>query len=126
MQVLLTAAKSRSAVIGTTRSEGPVSALLVEMCMVQQSSPFTRPQMSRTAQSRPPAAYSDAAQALVVQALHEAALRAEPWQSGKAILRTAGSKSLCMADVFKSQKNWQALIRPDRRGADRLNVDQVV
>lgn len=62
-------------------------------------------------------------QAQVVRALHEAALRGEAWQSGKAILSSAGSKSLRMADVFKSQQDWRELIRSDRRGGYRLNVD---
>ena len=62
-------------------------------------------------------------QAQVVRALHEAAQRGEAWQSGKAILSSAGSKSLRMADVFKSQKDWRALIRSDRRGGYRLNID---
>ena len=58
-----------------------------------------------------------------IRALHEAALRGEAWQSGKAILSSAGSKSLRMADVFKSQQDWRELIRSDRRGGYRLNVD---
>lgn len=62
-------------------------------------------------------------QAEVVRALHEAALADAPWQNGKAILSRAGSKSLRMADVFKSQKNWRQLIRSDRRGGYRLNLD---
>ena len=62
-------------------------------------------------------------QAQVVRALHEAARRGEPRQSGKAILSSAGSKSLRMADVFKSQQDWRELIRSDRRGGYRLNVD---
>ena len=56
-------------------------------------------------------------------ALHEAAQAGEPWQNGKAILSRAGSKSLRMADVFKSQKDWRHLIRSDRRGGYRLNLD---
>lgn len=62
-------------------------------------------------------------QAEVVRALHAAALAGEPWQNGKAILCGAGSKSLRMADVFKSQKNWRRLIRSDRRGGYRLDID---
>lgn len=62
-------------------------------------------------------------QALAVQTLHQAARRDDRWQSGKAILRAAGSKSLRMSDVFKSQKNWRALILSDGRGAYRLNVE---
>ena len=62
-------------------------------------------------------------QAEVVRALHEAAQAGAPWQNGKAILSRSGSKSLRMADVFKSQKDWRQLIRSDRRGGYRLNLD---
>ncbi len=62
-------------------------------------------------------------QAEVVRALHEAAQAGAPWQNGKVILSRAGSKSLRMADVFKSQKDWRQLIRSDRRGGYRLNLD---
>lgn len=62
-------------------------------------------------------------QAEVVRALHEAAQVGAPWQNGKAILSRAGSKSLRMADVFKSQKDWRHLIRSDRRDGYRLNLD---
>ncbi len=62
-------------------------------------------------------------QAEVVRALHAAAQAGQPWQNGKAILSMAGSKSLRMADVFKSKKNWRQLIRSDRKGGYRLNVD---
>ena len=62
-------------------------------------------------------------QAEVVRALHEAAKAGEPWQNGKAILSRAGSRSLRMADVFKSQKDWRHLIRSDGRGGYRLNLD---
>lgn len=62
-------------------------------------------------------------QAEVVRALHEATQAGAPWQNGKVILSRAGSKSLRMADVFKSQKDWRHLIRSDRRGGYRLNLD---
>ena len=62
-------------------------------------------------------------QAQVVRALHEAARRGEAWQSGKAILSAAGSKSLKMSDVFKSQKQWRSLIESNGRGNYRLNCD---
>lgn len=62
-------------------------------------------------------------QAEVVRALHDAAMAGEPWQNGKSVLSGAGSKSLRMADVFKSQVNWRHLIRSDRRGGYRLNLD---
>ena len=61
-----------------------------------------------------------AIQAQVVRILHAAALRGDPWQSGKAVLASAGSRSLKMSDVFKSQKNWRLLIESDRRGDYRL------
>jgi hypothetical protein len=62
-------------------------------------------------------------QAEVVRALHQAAELGKPWQSGKQILSTAQSKSLRMADVFKSKGNWRDLIQSDGRGNYRLNVD---
>lgn len=59
-------------------------------------------------------------QAQAVRTLHEAALRGEPWQSGKAILSASGSRSLKMADVFKSQAQWRRLIELNGRGAYRI------
>lgn len=59
-------------------------------------------------------------QAQVVRLLHEAARRGDPWQSGKQILAAAGSRSLKMADVFKSKKDWPLLIESNGRGAYRL------
>jgi hypothetical protein len=61
-----------------------------------------------------------AIQAQVVRVLHEAAQSGEPWQSGKTILAMAGSRSLKMADVFKSQTHWRNLIESNGRGAYRL------
>lgn len=62
-------------------------------------------------------------QAEVVRALHGAAVAGDPWQNGKTILSVARSRSLRMADVFKSQKNWRELICSNRRGNYRLNLD---
>lgn len=59
-------------------------------------------------------------QAQVVRILHAAAKRGDPWQSGKAVLSQAGSRSLKMADVFKSKKDWPLLIESNGRGAYRL------
>ena len=59
-------------------------------------------------------------QAQVVRILHDAARRGEPWQSGKAVLGAAGSRSLKMSDVFKSKKNWPQLIESNGRGGYRL------
>jgi hypothetical protein len=64
-----------------------------------------------------------AIQATVVRALHEAALAGQPWQSGKRILSAANSKSMRMADVFKSKETWRELIKSDGRGNYRLNID---
>ncbi|WP_141194949.1 hypothetical protein [Maliponia aquimaris] len=50
-------------------------------------------------------------------------LRPKPWQNGKAILTAVGSRSLMMPDVFKSKKNWRALIASNGRGACRLIGD---
>lgn len=61
-----------------------------------------------------------AIQAQVVRILHAAALRGDPWQSGKAVLSQAGSRSLKMADVFKSKTDWPLLIESNKRGAYRL------
>lgn len=62
-------------------------------------------------------------QAAVVQALHRGAQAGQPWQNGKNILSEARSKSLRMSDVFKSKHNWRDLIRSDRRGNYRINID---
>lgn len=59
-------------------------------------------------------------QAQVVCILHAAARRGEPWQSGKAVLGEAGSRSLKMSDIFKSKKDWPLLIESNGRGAYRL------
>ena len=59
-------------------------------------------------------------QAQVVRILHAAATRGEPWQSGKALLGEAGSRSLKMSDIFKSKKDWPLLIESNGRGAYRL------
>jgi hypothetical protein len=57
-------------------------------------------------------------QAGVVKLLHEAAR--DEWLSGKEILEKAGSTQSKMHDVFKTQKNWHALIESDGRGYYRL------
>lgn len=59
-------------------------------------------------------------QAQVVRILQAAAQRGEPWQSGKAVLGEAGSRSLKMSDIFKSKKDWPMLIESNGRGAYRL------
>lgn len=61
-------------------------------------------------------------QAEVVRLLHEAALAGEPWRYGKAVLAAAGSSSMRMADLFKSQRHWRELIASDGRGHYRLAI----
>lgn len=61
-----------------------------------------------------------AIQAQVVRLLHDAALADNPWVNGKTVLTTAGSKSLKMSDMFKSQPQWRDLIESNRRGLYRL------
>ena len=60
-------------------------------------------------------------QAQVVRVLHEAARDGDHWGIGKGILAAAGSKSLRMSDVFKSQKYWRELILSNGRGKYRIN-----
>jgi hypothetical protein len=55
--------------------------------------------------------------------LHAAAEAGQPWQNGKALLTTAGSRSLKMVDVFKSKPEWRELIQSDGRGNYRLRFD---
>ena len=59
-------------------------------------------------------------QAQVVRVLHDAARIGSPWLSGKAILSAAGSRSLKMSDVFKSQPHWRDLILSNQRGLYKL------
>jgi hypothetical protein len=59
-------------------------------------------------------------QAQVVRLLHKAALAGSPWISGKTVLTMAGSKSLKMSDVFKSQAHWRGLVQSNQRGLYRL------
>jgi len=59
-------------------------------------------------------------QAQVVRLLHKHPLDKAGWCCGKALLAKAGSNSIRMADVFKSQPNWRKLIESDRRGNYRL------
>ena len=59
-------------------------------------------------------------QAQVVKLLHKHPLDKSGWCSGKIVLEKAGSSSVRMADVFKSQPQWRKLIESDRRGNYRL------
>lgn len=64
-----------------------------------------------------------AIQADVVRVLHAAAQAGQPWQNGKQLLSGAGSRSLKMVDVFKSQPDWRELIQSDGRGNYCLRVE---
>lgn len=64
-----------------------------------------------------------AVQARVVRLLAEASENGAPWQNGKKILTQARSRSLRMADVFKSQPKWRELIESNGRGHYRLHKD---
>jgi hypothetical protein len=59
-------------------------------------------------------------QAGVVKHLHAAAIDGRPWCAGKAVLAAAGSQSMRLADVFKSQSRWRRLIQSNGRGQYRL------
>lgn len=59
-------------------------------------------------------------QAKVVRLLHKHPREKSGWCSGKLVLEKAGSNSIRMADVFKSQPHWRKLIESDRRGNYRL------
>jgi hypothetical protein len=63
-------------------------------------------------------------QAEVIRALHAVQLAGDPWQSGKSILTAAGSRSLRMADVFKSKQGWRRLVLSNRHGFYRLAIGQ--
>lgn len=59
-------------------------------------------------------------QAQVVRLLHKHPIDKNGWCFGKVLLQKAGSSSVRMADVFKSQPHWRKLIESDRRGNYRL------
>ena len=68
-----------------------------------------------------------ARQAHVVRLLHEAALTGNPWRNGKELLKSAGSQSNRMHDLFKSKKTeWPLLIDSDRRGLYRLAISETL
>lgn len=59
-------------------------------------------------------------QANILRLLRDAAMRGEPWQSGKLLLHKAGSQSFALSNVFKRHPIWRELIHSDRRGSYRL------
>jgi len=61
-------------------------------------------------------------QAKVVERLHDAFEKGEPWVYGKVILHDVGSQCHRMRDVFKSQPQWRDLIESDGKGHYRLRA----
>ncbi|NRB10100.1 MAG: hypothetical protein HRU35_00545 [Rickettsiaceae bacterium] len=61
-------------------------------------------------------------QAKVIKQLYVAASTDSPWVFGKQALYKAGSRSLCMRDLFRSQPKWRKLVESDKRGYYRLII----
>lgn len=63
-------------------------------------------------------------QAKIVEQLHEAYLRDDPWQYGPALLGEARSNSMQLFQIFRRQRSphWSLLIDSDGRGYYRLNI----
>jgi hypothetical protein len=61
-------------------------------------------------------------QAAIVRHLHDSAGQGKPWVAGKQLLRTAGSQSTRLLDVFKRHPDWRDLIESDGCGAYRLKL----
>lgn len=59
-------------------------------------------------------------QARVLRLLADSAEKGDPWQSGKSLLREAGSQSYSLSNLFKRHPAWRELIESDRRGYYRL------
>jgi hypothetical protein len=59
-------------------------------------------------------------QAKVLRFLYDAALRGNPWQSGKAVLAAVGSQSLKLGDLFKRRPEWRHIVEGDSSGNYRL------
>jgi hypothetical protein len=60
-------------------------------------------------------------QARVLRLLSDAARKGEPWQSGKHLLRLAGSQSFSLSNLFKRHVVWRELVISNKRGFYRLN-----
>lgn len=60
-------------------------------------------------------------QARVLRLLSDAARKGEPWQSGKHLLRLAGSQSFSLSNLFKRHAVWRELVLSNKRGFYRLN-----
>lgn len=61
-------------------------------------------------------------QSSVIKQLHQANKNGKPWCNGKTLLHKAGSSTLRLADLFKSQKDWRELVLSNKRGQYRLNI----
>ena len=61
-------------------------------------------------------------QAKVVKQLYLASNTHSPWLFGKELLYNAGSRCICVRDLFRSQPKWRKLIQSDRRGYYRLII----
>lgn len=59
-------------------------------------------------------------QAKVIKQLYYASLTDSPWIFGKELLYKAGSESIRMRDLFKSQSGWKEIIESDHKGNYRL------
>lgn len=59
-------------------------------------------------------------QAKVLRLLAEAARDGQPWQSGKTLLRGAGSQSFSVSNLFKRHPAWREIIISNGRGFYRL------
>ena len=62
-------------------------------------------------------------QARILKLLYDAQNQGEPWQSGKVILKNAGSQSFTLSNIFKHKPVWKKIIISDKRGRYRLLPD---
>ena len=65
-------------------------------------------------------------QAAVIKALYEARNHDQPWIHVKQLLHGAGSSSMRMTDVFKTQKDWRKLIQGNGKGYYQLEPSILV
>lgn len=64
-------------------------------------------------------------QAAILRELYLRAKNGEPWQSGKLLLRSVGSQSFTVSNVFKRNPIWRELVISDRRGAYRIDLENL-
>jgi len=64
-------------------------------------------------------------QANILRLLWESAKNGRPWQSGKQLLKEAGSQSFSLSNVFKRNRVWRNLVQSDGRGLYRLHPDWI-